>query len=396
MGFTKLKAALRGLAAIALSVTSTTALADYTLVNMPRGVTEISREVYDLHMLIFWICVAIGVVVFTAMIISIIYHRKSKNPVPAKWHHNTTVEIVWTVIPFLILVGMAIPAANTLIKMEDFRGSDLSIKVTGMQWRWHYDYMITDENGVDRGFGFYSSLDAESNRIRQTGSGLDPRSKENYLLDVDNTVKVPVGKKVRILLTSADVLHAWWVPHFAVKKDAIPGFINEMWFNVDVPGIYRGQCAELCGRDHAFMPIVVEALPQEEYDAWVLEQQQRAGVAATGDGEQAADEPMEWNMENAMQLGERVYAQQCASCHQANGEGLAAAGFPPLKGSAMVTDDLPAHVNVVLKGVPNTTMMAFGGILSDEEAAAVITYERNAWGNDTGDLVEPSDIAAAR
>lgn len=396
MGFTKLKAALRGLAAIALSVTSTTALADYTLVNMPRGVTEISREVYDLHMLIFWICVAIGVVVFTAMIISIIYHRKSKNPVPAKWHHNTTVEIVWTVIPFLILVGMAIPAANTLIKMEDFRGSDLSIKVTGMQWRWHYDYMITDENGVDRGFGFYSSLDAESNRIRQTGSGLDPRSKENYLLDVDNTVKVPVGKKVRILLTSADVLHAWWVPHFAVKKDAIPGFINEMWFNVDVPGIYRGQCAELCGRDHAFMPIVVEALPQEEYDAWVLEQQQRAGVAATGDGEQADDEPMEWNMENAMQLGERVYAQQCASCHQANGEGLAAAGFPPLKGSAMVTDDLPAHVNVVLKGVPNTTMMAFGGILSDEEAAAVITYERNAWGNDTGDLVEPSDIAAAR
>lgn len=396
MGFTKLKAALRGLAAIALSVTSTTALADYTLVNMPRGVTEISREVYDLHMLIFWICVAIGVVVFTAMIISIIYHRKSKNPVPAKWHHNTTVEIVWTVIPFLILVGMAIPAANTLIKMEDFRGSDLSIKVTGMQWRWHYDYMITDENGVDRGFGFYSSLDAESNRIRQTGSGLDPRSKENYLLDVDNTVKVPVGKKVRILLTSADVLHAWWVPHFAVKKDAIPGFINEMWFNVDVPGIYRGQCAELCGRDHAFMPIVVEALPQEEYDAWVLEQQQRAGVAATGDGEQADDEPMEWNMENAMQLGERVYAQQCASCHQANGEGLAAAGFPPLKGSAMVTGDLPAHVNVVLKGVPNTTMMAFGGILSDEEAAAVITYERNAWGNDTGDLVEPSDIAAAR
>lgn len=396
MCFTKLKAALRGLMAFSLSAASSSALADYTL-NMPRGVTEISGEVYDLHMLIFWICVAIGIVVFTAMIISIIFHRKSKNPEPAKWHHNTTIEIVWTVIPFLILVGMAIPAAKTLIKMEDFRQSDISIKVTGLQWKWKYDYLITDEDGTDRGFGFYSTLDSESNRIRQKRSGLDPFSKENYLLDVDKRVIVPVGKKIRLLLTSADVLHAWWVPDFAVKKDAIPGYINEIWFRVDTPGVYRGQCVELCGRDHAFMPIVVEAVSQADYDAWVAEQQQAAGVAASGDsGEQAAVEPVEWNMENAMQRGEQVYAQQCASCHQANGEGLTTAGFPPLKGSDIATGDVAAHIDVVVNGVPNTTMMAFGNVLSDEEIAAVVTFERNAWGNDTGDLVEASDIAAAR
>lgn len=278
MCFTKMKAALRGLAALALSAVSTSALADYGL-NMPEGATDISQEVYGLHMGVLWACVVIGVLVFGAMIFSIIAHRKSKHPVPATWHHNTLVEIIWTTIPFLILVGMAVPAARTLIKMEDFRNSEVTIKVTGLQWKWKYDYLITDENGEDRGFGFYSTLDAESNAIRQVGSGLDPASKEHYLLDVDNRVIVPIGKKVRILLTSADVIHAWWVPDFAAKKDAIPGFVNEIWFRVNEPGVFRGQCAELCGRDHGFMPIVVEAVTQEQYDAWVLEQQTRAGVA---------------------------------------------------------------------------------------------------------------------
>ncbi len=405
MCFTKMKAALRGLAAVALSAASTSALADYAL-NMPQGVTDISQEVYDLHMIVLWICVIIGVLVFGAMIASIILHRRSKHPVPATWHHHTGVEIVWTTIPFLILIGMAVPAARTLIKMEDFRASDVSIKVTGLQWKWKYDYLITDENGVDRGFGFYSTLDAESNAIRQTGSGLDPASKENYLLDVDNRVVVPVGQKVRLLITSADVIHAWWVPAFAAKKDAVPGFVNEIWFRVNEPGVYRGQCAELCGRDHGFMPIVVEAMPQAQYDAWVAERQQKAGVAAVAATEGAAAAadsapaaeaaPQEWTMETAMQLGEKVYNTNCSACHQQNGEGLAAAGFPGLKGSALITGDVVAHADVVINGRPGTAMAAFAGMLNDEEIAAVMTYERNAWGQDSGDLVKPSDIKAAR
>lgn len=401
MCFSKMKAVLRGLTAVALAAASTSALADYEL-NMPKGATDISHEVYALHMGVLWACVAIGVAVFGAMIISIILHRKSRNPVPATWHHNTLVEIVWTTIPFVILVGMAIPAASTLIKMEDFRNSDISIKVTGLQWKWKYDYLVTDENGIDEGFGFYSTLDAESNRIRQKDSGLDPASVDNYLLEVDNPLVVPVGRKVRLLLTSADVIHAWWVPEFAVKKDAVPGFINEIWFNVNEPGIYRGQCAELCGRDHAFMPIVVKAVPQEEFDAWIADRrgdgdaapQAEAPAAAPVAAEQAPAQ--EWNMETAMTLGEKVYRSTCLSCHQEGGVGLEAAGFPPLKDSAIVTGDLVAHTDIVINGKAGTTMAPFGGMLNDEEIAAVITYERNAWGHDTGDLVTPSDIKAAR
>lgn len=405
MCFTKMKAAWSGLAAVVLSAASTSALADYAL-NMPVGVTDISKEVYDLHMLILWVCVAIAVVVFGAMIVSIVLHRKSRGAVAAKWHHHTGVEILWTTIPFLILIGMAIPAARTLIKMEDFRNSEVSIKVTGLQWKWKYDYLITDENGADRGFGFYSTLDSESNEIRQLDSGREPIEKENYLLDVDNRMYVPVGRKVRILLTSADVLHAWWVPAFAAKKDAIPGFVNEIWFKVNEPGVYRGQCAELCGRDHAFMPIVVEALPQDEYDAWVAEQQKVTGAAepaaaaATAETAAAAEAPeaiaQEWTMDRAMSMGEKVYQANCQSCHQAGGEGLAAAGFPALKGSSIVTADQVAHLDIVVNGKQGTTMAAFGGMLNDEEIAAVITYERNAWGHKTGDLVKPEDIKAAR
>lgn len=408
MCFTKMKAAWSGLTAIVLSAASTSALADYAL-NMPVGVTDISKEVYDLHMLILWVCVVIAVIVFGAMIFSIVMHRKSRGAVAARWHHHTGVEIVWTTIPFLILIGMAIPAAKTLIKMEDFRNSEVSIKVTGLQWKWKYDYLITDENGADRGFGFFSTLDAESNAIRQPRSGRDPSEKENYLLDVDNRVYVPVGRKVRILLTSADVLHAWWVPAFASKKDAIPGFVNELWFTVNEPGVYRGQCAELCGRDHGFMPIVVEALPQDQYDAWVAEQQSKAGVAPAASNAASAEQaaapaaeaapkpPTEWNMETAMSLGEKIYQANCLSCHQAGGEGMTAAGFPALKGSAIATTDLVAHLDIVLHGgKKNPAMAAWGTMLNDEEIAAVVTYERNAWGNATGDLVKPEDIKAAR
>lgn len=240
--------------------------------NMPEGVTEISREVYGLHMLIFWICVAIGVVVFGVMLYSIVAFRKSRGAVPAQFHENTTIEIIWTIIPFVILVSMAIPAAGTLIKMERSEGAEISIKVTGYQWKWHYQYL-------DEGVGFYSNLDAASNRARQLGGDLKPADVEHYLLNVDNPMVVPTHTKIRLLFTSNDVIHAWWVPELAMKKDAIPGFVNELWMEIEEPGVYRGQCAELCGRDHGFMPVVVVAKPKEAFEAWLAEQRDGAEQA---------------------------------------------------------------------------------------------------------------------
>jgi cytochrome c oxidase subunit 2 len=216
--------------------------------NMPRGVTEISGRVYDLHMLIFWVCVGIGVVVFGAMFYSVFAHRRSRHPKPADFHESTSVEIMWTIVPFAILVLMAIPAANALIQMEDMRGAQMSVKVTGYQWKWHYDY-------VDKDVSFYSTLHADSNHARQLDSGIDPTQVPNYLLEVDNRLVLPVRTKIRFLITANDVIHAWWVPDLAVKKDAIPGYVNEMWTSIDEPGIYRGVCAELCGRDHGFRPV---------------------------------------------------------------------------------------------------------------------------------------------
>ncbi|HEX7011091.1 MAG TPA: cytochrome c oxidase subunit II [Steroidobacteraceae bacterium] len=241
------------------------ALAAWDL-NMPSGVTELSREIYGLHMLILWVCVLIAVVVFGVMIFSIWRFRRSKHPEPASFDHSTRAEIIWTIIPIAILVGMAIPAAATLVKIEDTRNSDLTIKVTGYQWRWHYEYL-------DQNVAFFSTLDRDSDAARQLGSGVDPSSVDNYLLDVDRPLVVPRGAKVRLLLTAADVIHAWWVPALGMKKDAIPGFVNEMWFRADQTGIYRGQCAELCGRDHAFMPIVVDVREPEDYERWLAEQQ---------------------------------------------------------------------------------------------------------------------------
>jgi cytochrome c oxidase subunit 2 len=251
------------------------ALAGWSDVNLRHGVTELSREIYGLHMLILWVCVAIAVAVFGVMLYSIATFRKSQGAVPATFDHSTTAEIVWTIIPVIILVAMAIPAARTLVKIDDTAGSDLTIKVTGYQWKWQYEY-------VDQGVSFFSALSTASNEARQLDSGVDVRTVDNYLLDVDNPLVVPVGKKIRMLVTSADVIHAWWVPDFAIKKDAIPGYINELWFNADKPGTYRGQCVELCGRDHGFMPIVVVVKPQAEYDAWLAAQQGARQAAAPG------------------------------------------------------------------------------------------------------------------
>jgi cytochrome c oxidase subunit 2 len=258
-----MKMVKRALAASAVFlIGSTSAMAAWSDLDLRVGVTPLSQEIHGLHTLILWICVAIAVAVFGVMIYSIATFRKSKGAVPATFDHNTTAEIVWTVIPVLILVGMAIPAARTLVKIDDASGSELTIKVTGYQWMWQYEY-------VGEGVSFYSKLAEDSNFARQLDSGIDPYSVPNYLLDVDQPLVVPEGVKVRVLVTAADVIHSWWVPDFGIKKDAIPGYVNEMWFKADKTGTYRGQCVELCGRDHGFMPVVVEVKPRAEFDAWL-------------------------------------------------------------------------------------------------------------------------------
>ncbi|EZQ18004.1 cytochrome c oxidase subunit II [Halopseudomonas sp. SMJS2] len=341
-------------------------------VNMTPGVTEVSRSVFNLHMTIFWISVVIGAIVFGVMFWSMFMHRRSRGAVPAKFHENLTVEILWTVIPLLILVGMAIPATKTLIEIYDTEDADIDIMVTGYQWRWQYNYLGEDVS-------FMSNLATPRNQIaNQAAKG------EHYLLEVDEPMVVPTGQKVRLLITAADVIHSWWVPALAVKKDAIPGFINEAWTRIDEPGIYRGQCTELCGRDHAFMPIVVDARTPEDYAAWLAEKK----AAAAAEAELTSKE---WTLEELMERGERVYTSTCVACHQANGEGLPPM-FPGLKDSDMVLNDVAAHIDVVVNGVPGTAMAAFGKQLSEVDIAAVVTYERNAWGNDTGEVVAPIDI----
>lgn len=368
-------------AALAATVTLG-AHADWAL-NMTEGVTQVSRDVHSLHMLIFWICVVIAVAVFGVMIYSIISHRKSKGVKPADFHDSMAVEIAWTVVPFLILVGMAIPSAKTLIEMEDFRGSEVTIKVTGYQWKWHYEYL-------DQGVAFFSTLDREHNAARQVRSGVDVHQYDTYLLNVDEPLVVPTGKKVRLLLTANDVIHSWWVPALGGKKDAIPGYVQEFWFRVDAdkPGLYRGQCAELCGRDHGFMPIVVDAKLPADYDAWLAAR--KPAVAAT------SSEPKVYTKDELMAAGEKAYGAYCGACHGADGAGNAAMNVKPLKGSPVAKGPLDAHFAMVLKGSTVNPMMTPWKQLSDDELAAIITYERNAWGNATGDLVQPADVAAAR
>lgn len=354
--------------------------------NMPRGVTAISHEVYGLHMFVLWICVAIGVVVFGAMIISIIFHRKGKHDA-AHFHEHAGLEIGWTVVPFVLLIVMAVPAAKTLIKMEDASNSDITVQITGYQWRWHYSY-------IDEGFGYFSNLAQEHNQARQLDAGIDLTSIDNYLLEVDNPLVVPINRKIRFLLTSNDVIHAWWVPQLAIKKDALPGYINEVWTQIDVPGIYRGQCAELCGRDHAFMPVVVVAMEEDDYEAWLAERRDEQAAEA-----EALTSDRDWEMAELMERGQGVYMSQCAACHQPNGQGLPAAGFPALTGASMAADParLADHIDMVLHGSRvNPAMAAFGRTLNDLDIAAVITYERNSFGNETGDVVQPRDIGAAR
>jgi|SRR5690625_262183 len=371
--------------------------AGWTQLNMPRGASRLASEVYDLHMLILWICTAIGFLVFGLILWSVIWHRKSRGVKAASFQHNTTLEIVWTVIPMVTLIAMAVPATRVLIDQRDTSDSALTVQVTGYQWMWGYEY-------IDEDVQFLSRLDREANRVRQLGSGLDPREVPHYLQNVDNPLVVPTNQKVRFLLTSNDVIHSWWVPEFGWKRDAIPGYINETWVEIEEPGTYRGQCAELCGRDHAFMPIVVVAKPPEEFQAW-LEAQRNSSAASNGNGAtaqagvgpaaveetEAVAEAETLSIDDLISQGETVYQQNCAVCHQPNGQGMGV--FPALAGSEFVNGEPRPVVENILNG--RGAMPPFAH-LSDNEIAAVATFVRNSFGNETGDAVQPADVQAAR
>jgi cytochrome c oxidase subunit II len=344
--------------------------------NLRSGVTDISSQVYDLHMLMFMVCVVIAVVVFGVMFISMFLHRKSRGAKPANFHESVKVEIAWTVVPFIILILMAFPAAKTLIAMEDTSEADMTVLVTGSQWKWHYKYMDSDVE-------FYSTLATQQEQIRNKFA-----KGENYLLEVDRPLVIPTGQKVRFLITSDDVIHSWWVPDFAIKKDANPGFINEAWTNVNEPGVYRGQCAELCGKDHGFMPIVVIAKTPQEYEEWKAE---KIAAIETAKAEENRLLAMNMSMDDLMTSGQKVYLAKCAACHMPNGEGLPGV-FPAIKGSAVALKDRTGHIDILLNGRTGTAMQAFSKQLTLSEIAAVITYQRNAWGNNTGDIVQASEV----
>ena len=352
------------------------ATAEYKL-NMTKGVTPISGELYWLHMVVFVVCVVIGLAVFLVMAWSIFHHRKSKGAVAANFHESTTIEIIWTVAPLLVLIGIAIPATATLLDLEDAKtNADITLQVTGIQWKWKYTF-------VDEDVSFVSSLAQSSRDVVK-----DPTGNENYLLEVDNQLVLPVGKKVRFLFHSNDVIHAWWVPALGVKQDSIPGFINDSWAIIEKPGIYRGQCAELCGKDHGFMPIVVNAVTEPEYNEWLAGMKADAAAAAS-----AADE--EWSMQDLMARGETVYQANCSACHGATGAGIPGA-FPAMTGSSVVLGDAAGHVDIVVNGKTGTSMAAFKAQLNDVDIASVITFERNSFGNSVGDAVQPSTIKNAR
>ena len=348
--------------------------ADWFALNMTRGITDISNEVFELHMLIFWICVAIGALVFAVMFYSMWAHTKKKNPVPATFHENHKLEIAWTIIPFLILIAMAVPASKTLVKIYDDEAGDVNIQVTGYQWKWQYKYLEDDVS-------FFSNLSTDPDEIYN----LVPKG-ENYLQEVDEMVVIPAGKKVRFLITANDVIHSWWVPAFAIKQDAIPGFVNTAWTVVDTPGIYRGKCTELCGKNHGFMPIVVKVVEQEEYDLWVDNKRQEAIKLAELTTK-------DWSAEELIERGQGVYEKNCVSCHMAEGQGISGI-FPALAGSEIALYDKDRHIEILMEGVQGAAMNSFD-YLSEVDLAAVITYSRQAWGNaekGDGEIVVPKDI----
>jgi cytochrome c oxidase subunit 2 len=347
--------------------------------NLQPPATAIAADVHALHEYVMILVTVIFVGVFGFMFYAVLRHRKDRNHRAAQWHENTTVELLWTIVPLIILVVIAWPATKVVLAQKDTSNPDLTIKVTGYQWRWGYDYL----KGEGAGIHFISALSTPREQIE----GKAPKD-AHYLLEVDHPLVVPVGKKVRVVVTAADVIHSWWVPAFSVKQDAMPGFLRDTHFRADRVGVYRGQCAELCGKEHGFMPVVVRVVSQADYTKWVAAQQ-RAATAAADNVNRA------WTLDELKARGAKVYASVCAACHQPNGQGSPPA-FPPLDGSKVVNGPKAAHLDVVMNGRPNTAMQAFAKQMSDVEIAAVVTFERNSWGNKTGDLVQPAEVHAAR
>lgn len=347
--------------------------------NLQPAGSKLAADIHELHEYVMILCTAIFVGVFGFMFWSVYAHRKSKGHQAEQFHENTTVEMLWTVIPALILILIAWPATRVVVAQKDTSNPDLTIKVTGYQWKWGYDYI----KGEGEGISFVSTLSTPREQIEN----LAPKG-EHYLLEVDNELVVPLGKKVRILTTAADVIHSWWMPAFGAKQDAIPGFIRDLWFRPEKTGTFRSQCVELCGKEHGFMPIVVRVVTQEEYSKWVSEK--KKALAAIAD-----DPNKEFNIDELKLRGERVYAANCSACHQPTGKGAPPA-FPPLDGSKVVLGPQERQIKLVLNGKPGTAMQAFGTQLNDVELAAVITFTRNNWSNKTGHVIQPSDVKALR
>jgi cytochrome c oxidase subunit II len=340
--------------------------------------SQMARDIDQLHQYVMWLIIVIFIGVFGFMFYSCYAHRKSVGHKAAQFHENTTVELLWTIIPAIILIAIAWPVTKTVIAQKDTTAADITVKVTGYQWKWGYDYI----KGEGEGISFLSTMTTPRDQIE----GSAPKG-ENYLLEVDNEMVVPVGKKIRVIVTAADVIHAWWVPAFGAKQDAVPGFLRDIWFKPEHAGVFRGQCTELCGKEHAFMPIVVRVLSEADYSKWVGDKQKELAAAA--------DDPSKtYGLEELRSRGEKVYAANCVACHQANGKGTPPA-FPPLDGGKLTTGPKEGHIDIVLNGKPGTAMAAFGKQLNDTDIAAVVTYERNTWSNKAG-IVQPAEVKARR
>ena len=340
--------------------------------NMPQGVTEVSQAAYDIHMIMMWICTAIGIAVFGFMFYVMYAHRKSRGAVAANFHENHVVELIWTIVPALILIVMAIPATSALLKVYDTENADIDIKVTGYQWKWQYEY-------IGEGVKYMSELRTSQDEIY----GRTPKG-EHYLREVTEPLVIPTGKKVRFLITGNDVIHSWWVPDFGVKRDAVPGLFTSAWAKTDTPGVYVGECTELCGLGHAFMPVVVEVKEEAEYNERLAGKKEEAAIYASTIGK-------EWSFDELMVRGEEVYNRSCAACHQADGKGIAGV-FPALKDSPIALGPKEGHIAMLIDGVAGTSMQSFADQLSEVDIAAVVHYERNAWGNDVGDVTQPIDV----
>jgi cytochrome c oxidase subunit II len=340
--------------------------------------STLARDIDHLHQYVMWLIIVIFIGVFGCMFYACWAHRKSKGHPAEQFHENTTVEMLWTIIPAIILVIIAWPVTKVVIAQKDTSNPDITIKVTGFQWKWGYDYL----KGEGEGISFVSMLATPREQI----NGKEPKG-ENYLLEVDHELVVPVNKKIRVITTAADVIHSWWVPAFGAKQDAIPGFLRDIWFRPEVTGTFRSQCVELCGKEHGFMPIVVRVVSQDDYTKWVAETKQ----AATA---QAEDPNKQWQPQELIARGQKTYEANCVACHQANGKGTPPA-FPPLAGSKTVNGPKEGHIDTVLNGRPGTAMAPFGKQLNDTDIAAVISYERNSWGNKAG-IVQPAEVKARR